>query len=124
MRQAVLLFLSCCVLAGCAGLDFEEGVKVDVRGDESLPVEVTTHQGKTLPVHLDTQNPQGLPVEVRISRGTAGLAVAVLVVVVLICIVTLVVSIAAVRTAAAASHSAEVLAKNIQQRRKTRVGRM
>ena len=86
MKRAIIVLLFACLAGGCAELDFKEGVKVDVRSSEMLPVAVKAQdkeglavdlqidEGKTLPVRMDIQAGEGLPVEIKVSRAAMVIA--------------------------------------------------
>lgn len=53
MRKTTFVLMALCFLAGCEGLNLEEGVRVDLRSGEELPVKVKPQQAEGLPVTLN-----------------------------------------------------------------------
>jgi len=45
MQRLSFIFIVYFLIVGCGPLDFEKGVKVDVRSGQSLPVQVETQGG-------------------------------------------------------------------------------
>ncbi len=68
MKKTVLLLAVVCVAAGCGGLDYKEGIKVNVRSGESLPVQVEPQGAEGLPVRLNVQYDKPLPIKIEIPK--------------------------------------------------------
>jgi len=68
MKRLGLVLAIWALLAGCEGLDFQDGVKVDVKSAKSLPVQVEAQGGDGLPVRLNVQYDKPLPVKVELPR--------------------------------------------------------
>jgi hypothetical protein len=67
--EITIFFLIFCIyLVGCGPLDLEKGVKVDVKSEKSLPVQVQPQQAEGLPVSLNVSYDRPFPVSVEVPK--------------------------------------------------------
>lgn len=97
-------------MAGCEGLDLAEGIKVDVRRGQSLPVQVETQGSEGLPVRLNVQYDKPLPVRVELPK----VPVIALVFAALVTLAALVIAVVACFAALYVVRSAEALRLSIK----------
>jgi len=66
--EIVIIFLIFCICpAGCGPLGLEKGVKVDIKSEKSLPVQVRPQQAEGLPVSLNVSYDRPFPVSVKLG---------------------------------------------------------